>query len=264
MPERRERMTNRTTNLPIRRGGGGEGGADGANQEIRDPLPANQEIRDPSAGPGHRGWNYRGYLPHFDGALTQAVTLHLGDSLPREALERMRKELEAMAKEEQGEERRRRIEQIADAGAGCCVLRNAAVAQMVRETLYFFDGERYRLRAWVIMPNHIHVLVRPCNEWSLNKIVASWKKHTARRICEHMRAMDRESPDSHTTANREIRGPLVPLPVWHAEFWDRYMRDEEHFARSRHYIHQNPVKAGLVKRAEDWEWSSAAAGMQIS
>ncbi len=49
-------------------------------------------------------------------------------------------------------------------------------------------------------------------------------------------------------------------PFWHREFWDRYIRDEEHYYDTIEYIHNNPVKARLVKKAEDWPWSSAGWG----
>jgi REP element-mobilizing transposase RayT len=90
------------------------------------------------------------------------------------------------------------------------------------------------------MPNHVHVLFQPMNGWTVAKIVASWKKFTARRICDGLRD----------------HGKGI-APVWHREYWDRYIRDQRHFQRTILYIHANPVKAGLVARAENWRWSSA-------
>jgi len=51
-------------------------------------------------------------------------------------------------------------------------------------------------------------------------------------------------------------------PVWHREFWDRYIRDEEHYQDTVDYIHNNPVKAGLSKSPEAWPWSSAGVGVE--
>lgn len=48
-----------------------------------------------------------------------------------------------------------------------------------------------------------------------------------------------------------------PSRIWHREYWDRYIRDHAHYANVVEYIHENPVKAGLVTRPEDWKWSSA-------
>ena len=45
--------------------------------------------------------------------------------------------------------------------------------------------------------------------------------------------------------------------IWQKEYWDRFIRDHNHFIKAVEYIHQNPVKAGLVKNAEEWSWSSA-------
>lgn len=45
--------------------------------------------------------------------------------------------------------------------------------------------------------------------------------------------------------------------VWMREYWDRFIRNEKHFVATVNYIHQNPVKAGLVSHPEDWPWSSA-------
>jgi len=55
---------------------------------------------------------------------------------------------------------------------------------MVQGSLLAFDSQRYRLLAWVVMPNRVHVLFQPINGWTVAKIVASWKKFTARKICD--------------------------------------------------------------------------------
>jgi type I restriction enzyme R subunit/putative DNA methylase len=111
-------------------------------------------------------------------------------------------------------------------------------------SLLAFDSERYRLLAWVVMPNHVHVLFQPINGWTVAKIVASWKKFTARKICEYRR--NGAAGAGH--------------PVWHREYWDRYIRDQNHLAQAIEYIHLNPVKAGLVATLETWRWSSAYPG----
>ncbi len=190
------------------------------------------------------GWYSRGYLPHRDEkGLIQHVTMHLADSLPKSAIEDIEHALEDWPDDERAAERRRRLHEWVDAGHGSCVLRHGEVAEMVREALHHFDGVRYHLHAWVVMPNHVHVLFEPVNNWALNKIVASWKKFTARRIREFM-----------TQANQEIGGPRV----WHREFWDRYIRNEAYYRQAVEYIHNNPVAAGLVTCAAHWPWTSAA------
>ena len=77
----------------------------------------------------------------------------------------------------------------------------------------------------------------------MSKIVASWKSFTGRRISEYLKGAGLE--------------PGEPSAVWHREYWDRYIRDHAHYVNTVKYIHENPVKAGLVKKAEKWKWSSA-------
>lgn len=210
----------------------------GVRQRKRIRQPAIQE----NGVPRVPLWHSRGYLPHWEGpSTTQHVTFHLADSLPQTALQRFEAELRTLPAETQGVERRNRIEAWLDAGHGSCVLREPRMAEIAQRSLLFFDAVRYRLLAWVVMPNHLHVLFEPMEEWTVARIVASWKKFTARRICD---------------AQRDSGRPLA-TPVWHREYWDRYIRDPRHLQRAFEYIHMNPVKAGLVANAEIWCWSSA-------
>jgi len=137
----------------------------------------------------------------------------------------------------------RRIEEYLDKGSGKAWLRDRRVALIVQDALLHFDGERYRLYAWVIMPNHVHVLVRPLNGHDLAEVVQSWKSFTAHR------------------SNR-----LLGLNghFWQKEYFDRYVRNERYFAAAVSYIERNPVKAGLCPSRETWEFGSAAARMKES
>ena len=256
-----------------------------------DAKNANQEIGEPRELPREGMWHSRGYLPHFEcNEVIQHVTFHLADSLPKDVVVRLDEEIRTLPLDEQDPERRRKIEAWVDTGHGSCILREPAIADMVQGSLLFFDGQRYRLIAWVIMPNHVHVLFQPIMGWTVAKIVASWKKFTARRICDFLRTgagqganqeiggprgeeganqeigegrgkeranQEIGEPRRKESADQEIGGPRGKS-VWHREYWDRYMRDETHFYRTIEYIHQNPVKAGLVEEPEDWAWSSAA------
>ncbi len=116
---------------------------------------------------GFQGWNERGYVPHRDEAgLTQFVTFRLCDSFPAEP----RDEWERLLKIEDSRERRTQLETWLDQGHGLCHLRDPRCAAIVAESLRKFDGTRYRLMAFTIMPNHVHVLLRsgPCRwrRWS--------------------------------------------------------------------------------------------------
>ncbi|HHQ48865.1 MAG TPA: transposase, partial [Acidobacteria bacterium] len=105
-----------------------------------------------------RGWFSRGYLPHVDAEGTwQFVTFRLADALPGEVMERWRLELEEDA--EGDHELLRRVERYLDAGHGSCLLGETRFGAMVEAALRYFDGERYQLAAWVVMPNHVHTLV---------------------------------------------------------------------------------------------------------
>jgi len=129
--------------------------------------------------PGPKGWYSRWYLPHYDAFQTiQAITFRLADSLPQERLERLERELALVPRSSQDLERRIKIEQWLDSGMGCCALRHPQVAMMTQETFLKFSGERYRLIAWCVMPNHVHVLIEP--NAPLAKIVQSWKSYTGR------------------------------------------------------------------------------------
>ena len=196
-------------------------------------------------------WHNRGYLPHFDVTTkTQHVTFHLADSLPKEIAKRFQEEIRCLPLERWDVEWRKRVESWIDSGYGSCVLQNQVVAEMVQNAFFFSAGQRYRLLEWVVMPNHVHVLFQPINGWSVAKIVASWKKFTARGILDFQRF----------PGHANLLIGESPPPVWHREYWDRFIRDERHFQQAAEYIRQNPVKAGLAKCPEDWRWSSAFPG----
>ncbi len=207
-------------------------------------------------------WHSRGYLPHFESSdAVQHLTFHLADSLPQSVLLRLESEIRCLPAENREVERRRRAEAWIDAGHGRCVLRTPSIADMVQGSLLSLDSQRYRLLAWVVMPNHVHALFEPMNGWTTAKIVASWKKFTARRICDFLQEDSDRQAAEKKNANREIGVPRTP--VWHREYWDRYIRNEGHLRRAVEYIHMNPVKAGLAASAESWRWSSAFPGNAI-
>ena len=184
-----------------------------------------------------KGWHSRGYLPHFDGyATTQFVTCRLYDSLPQKILDGFRAELEARNAPDIDRETMILIEKFLDAGYGRCFMNDCRIAAIVRDSLQKFDGERYRLIAWVVMPNHIHLLLRPLNGYVLHKILHSFKSFTA------------------SEANKLLRRTGK---FWMRDYFDRYIRDGEHLNRTIRYIENNPVKAGFCRKPPEWEFSSA-------
>jgi REP element-mobilizing transposase RayT len=178
-----------------------------------------------------RGWNERGYLPHFDADnLIQFVTFRLTDSLPKSIFE------DLAIRASDSADLRQQIEAFIDSGRGSCVLKDPVIASTVGNALKHFDGTRYRLLSWVIMPNHVHVLIEQMGGHPLGDVIHSWKSFTA------------------TTANKLLARKGA---FWAPDYFDRYIRDQAHFDAAVHYIHENPVKAGLVPRAGEWRWSSA-------
>jgi hypothetical protein len=105
------------------------------------------------------GWHSRGYLPHFDGCeIPQFITLRLFDSLPRAVLQRWTAELNLLDSRKDQITLQRRIEKYLDQGYGGAFLKVHRVAELVQNALLVYDGERYRLSSWVVMPNHLHFL----------------------------------------------------------------------------------------------------------
>ena len=125
---------------------------------------------------GFRGWHQRGFLPHFDApGVTQFVTFQLHDSFPVAR----RPELEAILKEHDESTRRRKLEAWLDRGHGDCWLRRRDVAELVEKILLETDGCDYRMQAWIVMPNHIHLVV---DVWDvpLVKLINNWKGKASR------------------------------------------------------------------------------------
>ncbi len=190
----------------------------------------------------HRSWHSRGYLPHFDEAgVIQFVTFRLSDSLPADVLAEWAREYftvdSALTSSNRAALLRRRIERYLDQGQGKCWLREERIANTVESALLKFDGKRYRQLAWVVMPNHVHTLFEVFDGFPMDRVVHSWKSFTAKQ------------------ANKLLgrRGRF-----WAVDYFDRYIRDDEHLAATIAYIEENPVKAGLVNVAGDWRWGSAA------
>ena len=197
-------------------------------------------------------WHDRGYMPHFhvSGSL-QSITFRLADSLPREKLLQLDQELALMTPSAKDLARRQKIDQWLDAGMGCCALAHPRMASTMQETLLRFHGDRYELIAWCIMPNHVHVLIEARD--ALWKIVQSWKSFTGRWAMAHAAEL---GLDGLRKGFERSEGGVSGKRFWMREYWDRCIRDEKHFRNVVHYIHNNPVKAGLCSRAEEWPWSS--------
>jgi REP element-mobilizing transposase RayT len=183
------------------------------------------------------GWHSRGYLPHFDGIeIPQFITIHLADSIPRKVIKRWKEELKSLKYEQERILLQRRIERYLDQGYGEALLKDTSVATMVQNALLRFDGTRYKLFAWVVMPNHVHSLMTRCENYELKGILHSLKSYTAHE------------------ANKILHRSGQ---FWIEDYFDRYMRNQEHFRRTVQYIVNNPVKARLCETPSCWPFSSA-------
>ena len=200
------------------------------------------------------GIHSRGYLPRVkrEGA-EYFITFRLGDSLPKEMLlqyaaeraEKMRILLGAGGTRGKSEERAesvnreflRKMERALDVGTGACHLRRPEIADLVAGALRFFHQKRYLLREWVVMPDHVHVLVWPAPNYRISDIVKTWKQFTSIRA-------------------KRMLG-LADGRFWQPEAFDHWIRNADERARIARYIQNNPVTAGLCAKPEDWRWSSA-------
>lgn len=192
------------------------------------------------------------YLPHWtrEGAW-YSVTFRLWDSLPEHVLKCWLFERENIVKTakqmkrplSEHEERRlahlysERVERYLDAGYGACFMQNPQVAKIVRNALEHFDGQRYWLAAWCVMPNHVHVVVQPFAGLTqtpqplteLSDILHSWKSFTSKE------------------ANKLLHRSGE---FWQTESYDHLIRNPADLRHAIRYVLNNPIKAGL----ENWRW----------
>jgi putative transposase len=185
-----------------------------------------------------KGIYSRGFLPHWDlERSTQAITFRLADSVPAEVIRDWKNQLAASPDAKVREkELHRLIARYEDAGHGVAVLKRSDCATIIQNKLIIGHPTRYSLIDWCVMPNHVHVLIRLMENQTLAEIVGSWKGGSAFEI---NRLLNRQGP------------------LWQRDYYDRYVRDLDHLHDCIAYIRNNPVKAGLCDKSEDWPFSSA-------
>jgi REP-associated tyrosine transposase len=206
---------------------------------------------------------YSRHLPHWrQQGVTYFVTFRLADSLPQSRLRELaalraqwerqhvgrnpasslgpvsrvgRSPTSSMGKAAENWEKLarctlERVESWLDEGYGTCVLKEKLAADCLEQKLRHFDGQQYDLGAFVIMPNHVHLLVKPYSDEAhpLERLEQGWKAYSSREI------------------NR-ARGTSGAL--WQEESFDRIVRDEEHLWYCVQYIGSNPRRAGLNKES---------------
>jgi len=184
-----------------------------------------------------KGWSCRYYLPHFDGeSVSQFVTFHLADCFSTALLRGWQEKLSFIQTLAQKSEHDRLVNRYLDKGSGQAWLRDSLLATMVEDALLFFNAERYALHAWVVMPNHVHALFTPFAGNRIKLILHSWKSFTS---------------------HEAVRDPRIHEPFWSPDSYDRFIRNDQHYANVLAYIENNPVKAGLCNTPTEYRWSSA-------
>jgi len=197
------------------------------------------------------GFHFRGKLPHLkkEGAV-YFVTFRLADALPASEVRRLKHERQVVLEKARAakspltwhEEEQllawycEKVEALLDAGHGACWLRQPEMADLVADSLQFFAGQRYELRAWVVMPNHVHAVVWPMPGHTLSDILHSWKSFTSKAV-------------------NKLMGQTGIF--WQKESFNHWIRDDAEQARMVTYVENNPVKARLCRAPADWQWGSA-------
>ena len=172
---------------------------------------------------------FRGNLPHLEKpGCSYFVTFCLFDVAPKRSETRQLTELQddpaALAARSE------------PSTSGSCLLRDPQAARIVEDSLLHFQGDRYALSAWCVMPNHVHAVVTPYHPRNLLEILHSWKSFTAHAI------------------NKQLNRTGS---VWQEESFDHLIRRPEAFEGFVSYVENNPVAAGLAATAEEWPFSSA-------
>ena len=185
----------------------------------------------------YRELSSRGYLPHYDpGSIPQTLVFGLSDSMPYSLVKRWKRQLAELSNDERRQELFERAEKYLDRGLGDCVLGIPKVASIVAESIQHFEMERYLLFSWVVMPNHVHIVLEPLEDFELKDIVHSIKSFTANEINKYLGRSGK---------------------LWQEDYFDRFIRGKSHFNNAIKYVEMNPVKAGLVNEKSQWRWSSA-------
>jgi putative transposase len=190
---------------------------------------------------------YRRRLPHIQIAgSTYFITFRLMDSLPLEALERLKEEKQKINRLPQNQKAsahqvwfEKYDEYLDQALHGNLFLKNEQIADMTAESILFRDGKNYDLISYCIMLNHVHLVCTPLEKiegiyYGLAEILHSLKRHTARE------------------ANKILQRSGT---FWQDESYDHFVRDDAELERIIKYVLYNPVKANLVKEQTDWKWS---------
>jgi REP element-mobilizing transposase RayT len=190
--------------------------------------------------PSHEIHRHGDRRPHWEqGEAMQFVTFRLGDAMPQEKLTLWKAQRRIWlthhplpwspeTEAEYHHEFTRKLERWLDEGAGSCLFQDEGHRRILERTLMHDHGHRAEHHAWVIMPNHVHLLFAP--KYPLKKLLQSWKGVSARNLG---------------------RGS-----IWQKNYRDTLIRDQDHFENAVRYIRRNPAK---LPRGSFTLWQSERA-----
>ncbi|MFA3783272.1 transposase [Melioribacteraceae bacterium 4301-Me] len=207
---------------------------------------------------------YKRHLPHYQfPGYSYHVVFRLKNSIPLKVIEKLKiekeRELSKIASLPQGYDKKDKYLKyqqnyflqfdslLANNSNGPKWLSIEEVAEIVREAIHYRDNKVYDLICYTIMPNHVHVIFTPLVKQERNivsqqttknfvvtKILQELKKHTALECSKILGASG---------------------AFWQGESYDHMIRNENELLETISYVLNNPVKAGLVEKWEEWKWS---------
>ena len=131
---------------------------------------------------------------------------------------------------------------------------------VVLSAVRHWDAIRWDVLAAVVMPDHVHVLACPLakgdGRWDIGELLHSVKSFSAHLIAKQRTGRRDAGPTGGMVGPASRRSPVI----WQDERYDRWMRDEDEIAEKWDYIAGNPVRAGLVEKAEEYAWLHQKAG----
>ena len=134
-------------------------------------------------------------------------------------------------------EQARLLHEELDQCRGSCVLKHAAPREETSKSLAYFHSDRLWLGDYVVMPNHVHAIIQPIDDWELEDLLASMKRFSSRKIGEWFKTQPESVHPSQLTESR--------YHFWQPESYDRIIRDAEELTRFRTYIAENATKAKI-------------------
>jgi putative DNA methylase len=175
-----------------------------------------------------------------------AVTLRCRGSLPKAVQAQLREiglALETVEPASEDAERFRRrhfaiLENALDRAEGFCPFQHDVAARQMASLLDTYDEDGLRFEQWVLMPNHVHLLTAPMISRGIEDFLHAWRRFKSRSARAINPALGRNGP------------------FWQSSWYDRWIRGPDEWRKWSVYLAQNPVKAGLCTKPDDYTYQS--------